>query len=428
MALTTACSLSSIAAQAAPLGRLSNGATCGLLAMAIAVIVAGCAGPALRAPADGAAAGKSDDARAGDPSVDATRRPGGYYMDDGPGDRRAEELEALAALPDPVPVREPLHSWANRPYRVLGNDYRPMTQREPFLQQGVASWYGKKFHGQLTSIGERYDMYRMTAAHPTLPIPSFVRVTNLENGRNVVVRVNDRGPFLHERAIDLSYLAAYKLGYVKAGSARVQVELLDPTQPAVASAKPDGTQPPVASIPVASTPIASTPVASTRVAPVLQSQVVPPQVVQTPPSQPLTGQAATPAALVGNSAPAATSPASASPPRSQAEATPAMQVSTQSPAPLPSTSPVSGPLAPPPAAQAAGHYLQLGAFNARINAEAASLSLRRQLQWLQVPIEVTPAGGLYRVQAGPYQLREQAALAGVRIESTTGLRPLLLAR
>ena len=128
MALTPACSLSSIAAQAAPLGRPSNRATCGLLAMAVAVIVAGCAGPALRAPADGAAAGKSDDARAGDPSVDATRRPGGYYMDDGPGDRRAEELEALAALPDPVPVREPLHSWANRPYRVLGNDYRRVTR------------------------------------------------------------------------------------------------------------------------------------------------------------------------------------------------------------------------------------------------------------------------------------------------------------
>lgn len=161
-----------------------------------------------------------------------SRRPGGYYLDDGPGDRDASELAMLASLPDPVPIFEPLHSRANRPYRVLGGDYRPMTRREPFTQRGIGSWYGKKFHGQLTSIGERYDMYAMTAAHPTLPIPSFVRVTNLENDRQVVVRVNDRGPFLHDRVIDLSFLAAYKLGYVNAGSARLQVELLQSTQAA----------------------------------------------------------------------------------------------------------------------------------------------------------------------------------------------------
>jgi rare lipoprotein A len=168
---------------------------------------------------------------------------GGYYLDDGPGQRPISEIVELARRPDPVPVLEPLHPRANRPYRVLGNDYRPMTRRSDYVEEGIGSWYGRRFHGQPTSIGERYDMYGMTAAHPTLPIPSYARVTSLENGRSVVVRVNDRGPFLHGRVIDLSYLAAYKLGYVEAGSAPVRVELLDPgagAQQAQAGGQPRG--------------------------------------------------------------------------------------------------------------------------------------------------------------------------------------------
>ena len=104
----------------------------------------------------------------------------------------------------------------------------PMKALQPYKARGVASWYGRKFHGQKTSSGEIYDMFAMTAAHPTLPIPSYVRVTNLANGSAVVVRVNDRGPFLHERLIDLSYAAAWKLGYIGAGSARVEVESVLP--------------------------------------------------------------------------------------------------------------------------------------------------------------------------------------------------------
>jgi len=101
---------------------------------------------------------------------------------------------------------------------------------QPFTQRGTASWYGKKFHGQKTSSGETYDMYKMTAAHPTLPIPSYARVTNLANRKSVVVRINDRGPFHTDRIIDLSYAAAYKLGYTGAGSARVEIEAIVPSQ------------------------------------------------------------------------------------------------------------------------------------------------------------------------------------------------------
>ena len=101
-----------------------------------------------------------------------------------------------------------------------------MSQLEPFRERGMASWYGRRYHGQPTASGEPYDMYAMTAAHPTLPIPSYARVTNVANGRSVVVRVNDRGPFLQNRVIDLSYTAAAKLGYVEAGSAEVEVDLI----------------------------------------------------------------------------------------------------------------------------------------------------------------------------------------------------------
>ena len=153
------------------------------------------------------------------------KRGGGFYQDDGPGDSIPGNLDAV---PDAEPRAEPLHRFANNPYSVLGRDYVPMKALQPYRARGVASWYGRKFHGQKTSSGEIYDMFAMTAAHPTLPIPSYVRVTNLANGSAVVVRVNDRGPFLHERLIDLSYAAAWKLGYIGAGSARVEVESVLP--------------------------------------------------------------------------------------------------------------------------------------------------------------------------------------------------------
>ena len=140
-----------------------------------------------------------------------------YYKDDGPPRIRPTDLDAI---PDAVPRPEPLHRFANRPYIVLGRDYVPATSLGPTSERGIASWYGRKFHGQKTSIGEIYDMYAMTAAHPTLPLPSYARVTSVATGKSVVVRVNDRGPFLHGRIIDLSYAAAHRLGIAQRAAAR----------------------------------------------------------------------------------------------------------------------------------------------------------------------------------------------------------------
>jgi len=162
-------------------------------------------------------------------------RGGGYYKDDGPG---ANPPANLADIPDAVPRAEPLQRGPNRPYVVFGKAYEPMASLQPFRQRGMASWYGRRFHGQKTSSGEPYDMYGMTAAHPTLPIPSYARVTNLANGRSVVVRINDRGPFHSDRIIDLSYTAAYKLGYAAAGSAQVEVDSVLPGETQVAAAPP----------------------------------------------------------------------------------------------------------------------------------------------------------------------------------------------
>src|SRR5258706_9690984 len=141
--------------------------------------------------------------------------------DDGPGAAPPANLNAIA---DARPRSEPLNPGANSPYAALGRKYVPYQSLTPYRQRGLASWYGRKFHGKPTSSGERYDMYAMTAAHTILPIPSYARVTNLSNGRSVVVRVNDRGPFHADAIIDLPYSAAYKLASVNAGSAQVEVE------------------------------------------------------------------------------------------------------------------------------------------------------------------------------------------------------------
>lgn len=164
------------------------------------------------------------------------KKGGGYYKDDGPGD----DVPDLSTLVEPVPRLEPLHRGANRPYSVLGKDYQPFQSLRPYSATGVGSWYGRRYHGQKTSIGETYNMYEFTAAHPILPLPSYARVTNLENGRSVVVRVNDRGPFLADRLIDLSYAAAWKLGYVSQGSASVRVDTLIPGEEAVYAANESG--------------------------------------------------------------------------------------------------------------------------------------------------------------------------------------------
>ena len=293
------------------------------------------------------------------------RRGGAYYMDDGP---EANPPANLDAVPDAVPRIEPLARGPNNPYTIFGQRYVPDTSGQPYRAQGPASWYGKKYHGKPTSNGERYDMYGMTAAHPTLPIPSYVRVTRVANGKTVVLRINDRGPFLGGRVIDLSYVAAHKLGVLSPGSAEVIVERIMPQQIANGTAR-------AASAPAAapSPPVAATP------AP------LPPPV--TP-------------------APAAPSPAVAGP-----------SVATLPLAAVPASS------ATPAAAGSV--YLQLGAFSdpARAQAIAARAAAQMPTQsGVSVNVELG-VGNLHRVRVGPFASADAATQAAGPLETALGVAP-----
>jgi rare lipoprotein A len=266
------------------------------------------------------------------------KRGGGYYQDDGPGENPPANLDAV---PDAVPRAEPLNRYANRPYSVLGRDYVPMREVGSYRATGIASWYGRKFNGQKTSSGDIYDMYAMTAAHPTLPIPSYARITNPANGRSVVVRVNDRGPFHGGRVIDLSYTAAWKLGYVGQGSTEVVVESILP-----------------------GTDLARAPLAPADDDPI--------------------------AKLAGIAEPAAR--------------------------PLPVVS------------DARGIYIQLGAFGNADNAEALRGRLARELADFGGQLVVRAEGGLYRLQLGPWETREQARRAADKIAETMELQPIVVQR
>ncbi len=148
---------------------------------------------------------------------------GRYHIDqDIAPERLPEEHEMI----DPTPIYEAPSRGGNKDYQVLGKQYQVLPSAEGFSEVGIASWYGKKFHGHLTSNGETYDMFEMSAAHKTLPLPTYVKVTNLENNKQAIVRVNDRGPFHKGRIIDLSYAAAFKLGVTKTGTAKVKIEAL----------------------------------------------------------------------------------------------------------------------------------------------------------------------------------------------------------
>ena len=185
-------------------------------------------------------------------------RPGGYYLDDGPG---ANPPANIDSIPDAVPRAEPINRGTARPYVVMGKSYTPMTALAPYKARGIATWYGRRYHGKLTSSGEPYDMYAMTAAHTTLPIPSYARVTNLKTGKSVVVRINDRGPFVDGRIIDLSYTAAHRIGVLAGGSAMVEVEsiLPDAAGGVLASAPPaPAAVPPAAAAPPAPAPAPAT--------------------------------------------------------------------------------------------------------------------------------------------------------------------------
>ncbi len=186
-----------------------------LIPVTLALLLAGC----------GSTPVHTSSPPAGNTSTGKPIKGGGYYQDDGPGD---DPPENIAAIPDAVPKDEPLQKFSNRPYEVMGQTYVPDTISTRYRARGIASWYGRKFNGKRTASGEPYNMYAMTAAHRTLPIPSYARVTNTATGTSVIVRINDRGPFHRSRLIDLSYTAAYKLGLVSKGSGEVIVERVQP--------------------------------------------------------------------------------------------------------------------------------------------------------------------------------------------------------
>ncbi|MFG6158231.1 septal ring lytic transglycosylase RlpA family protein [Halomonas sp. 1390] len=190
-----------------------------LVILSLATLLVGCAGSGGQrpAPAEPAEPNASDSAPA--PSGERYALSGDAYPEDPPD---------VAQVPDAVPQREPRSRGGNKsPYEVWGKRYEVMADASGYRREGRASWYGEKFHGYATSNGEIYDMYKMSAAHRSLPLPSFVRVTSLDNGRSTIVRVNDRGPFHSEREIDLSYAAAARLGILEQGTGRVRVEAID---------------------------------------------------------------------------------------------------------------------------------------------------------------------------------------------------------
>jgi rare lipoprotein A len=267
---------------------------------------------------------------------------GGGYKDDGPGDNPPD----VDAIPDAVPKPEPLHRFANNPYSALGRDYVPRREHKAYAGRGIGSWYGRRYHGQKTSSGEIYDMYGMTAAHPILPIPSYARVTNPANGKSVVVRINDRGPFHAGREIDLSWTAAAQLGYVGLGSAPVEVESVLP-----------GQMPAAAPVP----------------------------------------------------APAA--------PRREDEEDPIAKMAAAEPEPQ-----------LPQLRDERGHFLQLGAFGNRDNAEALRARLGRELGDLAGKLVVQSTGKLFRVQLGPWPDVAAAQLAGGRLRESLGMNPVVVQR
>lgn len=189
----------------------------GVLSMGL-VLLSGCAGkaPAPTEPSGSQAAQTQQPASTG----------GRYAIS---SDAYPQDPPDVSRVPDAEPRIEPLSRAGNRPtYEVWGETYHVLPDARGYVKEGTASWYGEKFHGYATSNGEIYDMYKMSAAHRSLPLPTFARVTSLENGESVIVRVNDRGPFHSEREIDLSYAAAYQLGFTDAGTGRVKVEAIDP--------------------------------------------------------------------------------------------------------------------------------------------------------------------------------------------------------
>jgi len=292
------------------------------------------------------------------PGATSAPSAGGYLEGDGPGANAPANIDAI---PDAVPKIEPLHRYANRAYNALGKTYTPLTVTGIFKQRGIASWYGKKFNGERTSSGEIYDMYAMTAAHPTLPLPSYARVTNLANQKSVIVRINDRGPFINDRIIDLSYTAAHKLGITGNGSAKVEVESITPNVSVNT----------IAASTVQSQPLENSAAASLVTAPAVATSAV-------------------------IAAPVAAAPVVAPPVASAS-----------------------------PASSDTGVYLQLGAFKTQEAAETYLAKMRSELSDNGKQLKLSTKDGLVRVHIGPYANQSEARSSAESMEEKLGFKPMV---
>ncbi|MCU6434947.1 septal ring lytic transglycosylase RlpA family protein [Undibacterium sp. Jales W-56] len=311
---------------------------------------------------------------------------GAYYQDDGPGDTLPEGLENTV---EPIPSVEAYSRSGNKPYAVFGKTYTPLTDTAtPFIQRGVGSWYGKKFHGHKTSSGELYDMYKITAAHPILPIPSYARVTNLSNGKQIIVRINDRGPFHANRIIDLSYTAALKLDYLSKGSSQLEVERLLPED-------------------------------IERMAENRKNQN---------PS------------LIAKTLPASLSamPISASPGEQSAVQISIEQLlAQQSSKPVEQFAKVNSTLSDAKEKNnswaadnsgIAGFYIQFGAFAIRANAEAVMARLKTQAESRLPGFDIVQQGSLYRLVSGPFTNRSDASAAIIQTADLGIAKPIVVQR
>jgi rare lipoprotein A len=330
-----------------------------LLVLAITVLLAACgANPPLKPviktpttsiPAKQAPTSNNESAAKSEPKPGS----GGYYLDDGPGENAPANIDSI---PGATLKTEQPYSRANKPYSALGQQYTPMTGYVPYKKQGVASWYGKRFHGKKTSTGEVYDMYAMTAAHTVLPIPSYAKITNPVNGRSVIVRINDRGPFKRDRLIDLSYAAAYQLRLIKQGSGLVEVETIDTSPEALRKISTDSSM-------------------QTASAPQNESQNTSPE------------------KLMPNNNTSAVQNA-------------AIEVT-------PVAIPVSMTITATPINSQ--FYVQAGAFKNEVNGDL----LQKKIQGLDLGENVGVAnvynGGLYRVKLGPYANRSEADISAANI-------------
>jgi len=316
--------------------------------------------------------------------VPSLRSPGS--IDPGRDGPEAAPPSGLDRVPDAAPRVETIRSGGpNKPYEVFGREYVPFIQDRAFRERGLASWYGRKFQGRPTASGEIYDMYAMTAAHPTLPLPSYARIRNPANGKEVVVRINDRGPFHAGRIVDLSYAAALRLDLLR-GVAPVELERITFDEIRAGSWRRGGEA------------------EATRLAAATPGRV----------GKPTNAAPAAPVPVPSNAVvPVATLPAAP----------------VDEPPPPPAAPPVVASIAPPAAAaappSARGWFVQLGAFRESAGAESFQRRVGDEVEWLMPLLATVGDEALYRVQAGPYASRADAQEAAARVREALGLVPVI---